>query len=115
VQHRVQSLNSGNGNASFLCEFDRRAKVSLNFHWPAGGVILVHGALCLGRRQHLFHNRLAEARLEIAPLSSSKIQKFVHDAVDNRANADFLEELSMRWRLEDHAGWVEGNRSVAVC
>jgi hypothetical protein len=70
--------------------------------------------LCLGRCQHLFHNRLAEAWLEITPLSSSKIQKLVHDAIYNGTNADFLEKFSVRGSLEDHASWVEGNGSVAV-
>ena len=112
VQHRVKRLDSRHGDSSFLCEFDGRAKISLDLHWPPGGVVLVHGAVSFCGRGHLLNHCFAESGLEMAALSGSEVQELVDDTRDHRTDADFLYKLSMRWCLEDYTGWVEGDRSV---
>jgi hypothetical protein len=114
VQHRIKSLDSRHGDSRFLCEFDGRAEISFDFHWPSGGVVLIHGAVGLCRRGHLLDRCFTESSLETAALGSSEVQEFVDDSRDHRTDADFLQQLGMRRRLKDYTGWVEGDRSVFV-
>jgi hypothetical protein len=83
VQHRIKGLDSRHGDSGFLCEFDRRSKVSLDFHWPTGGVVLVHGAVRFCGRGHLFDRCFTESRLEMAALSGCEVQEFVDDSRDH--------------------------------
>ena len=115
MQHRVKRFDSRHSNAGFLCEFDGRTEISLDFHWPSGGVVLIHSAVRLCRRGHLLDRCFAEPRLEMAALGCCEIQEFINDSGNHRTDTDFLEKLGVRRRFEDHTCWMEGNRTVSVC
>ena len=113
MKQRIERLDARYCDAGFLSKLDGRSKVRLDLHWPSRSVILIHRAVGLGRNKHLLDRCFPEAGSEAAALDCCNVEEFVDDSSDKRTDADLLEELGMGWRLENDAGRVKSNGSVA--
>lgn len=114
MKQRIKRLDSWYRHTGFLSKLDGRAKICLDLHRSSRSEVLVHGAVGLGWDEHLFNRRFPKARSEVAPLHHCKLEEFVDDSSDKRADADLLEKFGMRWRLKGDAGWMKSNRSAEM-
>ena len=95
MQQCIESLYAWHLHAHLLRKLDGRAKVRLDFHWPACQEILIHYAVCFCWYDHLLHRLFSEVRLKLAALSFCDGEEFVNDTGYQRADADLLEKLGM--------------------